>query len=255
MTPTLLDNLDTAQARIRAAELDAQRPPGGVRLLPVTKSVDAGRTAELIALLRRQDQGVALAENRIPALEAKAAELQSQGIGPIEWHFVGHIQRNKARRVLRLCKVIHSVDSLRLLESLQRQAEAEDSQHEIFLQVALTGEAEKDGMDEAELLRCFEAVAQMDRLALAGLMAMGARPDERPGSRSRQRAIFARAAALAHALHRQDGSAFVRGQAELSLGMSDDLELAIAAGSNWVRVGGALFKGLGDPRPDHDKRS
>lgn len=247
--PSLAQNLAAVQERAAAACQATGRPTDAARLLSVTKSVDASTTTQLAHLL--SDQGplpVALAENRVPALEAKIAECEALGAPPIEWHFVGHVQRNKARRVVRLCHALHAVDSLRLLEAIERVAGEEQTRVEVFLQVALTGEAEKDGMDEAELLRCFAAARGMQHLDLAGLMAMGPRPE----SGADVRHVFARAGALAHALEAEDPQAFVRGRCELSLGMSGDLEEAVAAGSHWLRIGGALFTDLPSADPAQD---
>ncbi len=247
--PSLAQNLSTVQKRATAACLAANRPSNAARLLSVTKSVDARTTTELAHLLHnRGPQPVVLAENRVPALMNKVAECKDLGAPPIEWHFIGHLQRNKARRVVRLCHALHAVDSLRLLEAIERLAGEEQTRVEVFLQVALTGEAEKDGMDEAELLRCFAAARGMRNLDLAGLMAMGPRPE----SKADVRHVFARAGALAHALEAEDRDAFVRGRCELSLGMSGDLEEAVTAGSHWLRIGGALFTDLPSAAPVQD---
>lgn len=238
MLSTLADNLHAVETRIQRAVSGSGRAPADVALLPVTKSVGSEASANLARLLG-SDRPVALAENRVDVLEAKLEAFADLDLPPIHWHFIGHLQRNKARRVVRSCAVLHSVDSQRLLEALQRLAEEEDTRLEIFLQMGLTGESEKKGMDEAELLRCMQLMPDLSRLDLAGLMAMGPRPDSGTPARD----VFARVAALAHALEQEHRELFVRNRCELSMGMSHDLEDAVSAGSHWLRVGSALFTG------------
>ncbi|MFT7677275.1 MAG: pyridoxal phosphate enzyme (YggS family) [Planctomycetota bacterium] len=244
MLSTLADNLQAVETRIQSAVSNSGRVAGDVALLPVSKSADLETSADLARLLA-ETRPVTLAENRVDVLESKLEAFAALDLPPIAWHFIGHLQRNKARRVVRSCAVLHSVHSLRLLEALQRLAEEEDTRLEIFLQMGLTGESEKKGMKEAELLDCMQVMPDLSRLDLAGLMAMGPRPDSNTPARD----VFARAAALAHALETEHRALFVRERCELSMGMSHDLEDAIAAGSHWLRVGSALFT----PREPQDQ--
>ena len=238
MLSTLADNLQAVEARIQSAASASGRRASDVALLPVTKSVGPAATAKLARLIGER-RPVDLAENRLDVLEAKLEAFAGLELPAIRWHFIGHLQRNKARRVVRSCAVLHSVDSMKLLETLQRLAEEEDTRLEIFLQLGLTGEAQKKGMDEAELLRCLALMPELSRLDLAGLMAMGPRPDAHTHARD----IFARVASFAHAIEQEHRELFVRGRCELSMGMSHDIEHAVAAGSHWLRVGSALFTG------------
>jgi PLP dependent protein len=227
-TSTLLrGNLAAVRARIADAALAAGRDPAQVRLLPVTKSVSNGMTHCLAELGELE-----LAENRVDGLEAKAALLPN-----VRWHFIGHVQRNKARRVARLADVIHSVDSLRLTEALGRAAGDLDRSLDIYLQVDFTGEDAKHGMGEPELREALAAAEQDPALEVRGLMGM-APLVEGPGHDAR--AIFGRIADLAAELVKSH-PAF---PAQLSMGMSGDLEAAVAAGSHIVRVGGALYRDL-----------
>jgi pyridoxal phosphate enzyme (YggS family) len=154
---------------------------------------------------------------------------------------VGHLQANKARRVVRLAEVVHSVDSLALLERVGRIAEEEGRTPEVYLQVALTGEAVKHGFEPADLPAAVARAADLSHVKLAGLMAMGPLEDA-PGAATR--AVFRQAAALARDLEREPSlaRAFDDGRCHLSMGMSNDLEIAIEEGSDLLRIGSALFQ-------------
>lgn len=250
----LESNLRAVRERIRRAALAAGRAAEDVELLPVTKSVSAPVALALARLLaaetpeaaRGAGRRVELAENRADELERKAAAFDEAGV-PVDWHFVGHLQTNKARRVVRLAAVVHSVDSAHLADTLARVAREEGRRPGVYLQVDFTGEASKSGLDEAGARALVADAGTREGLELLGLMAMGPL-EERPGTTTAS--VFARVAALARALEREHGLTFAGGRCRLSLGMSGDLEQAIAAGSTLVRVGSDLFRGLPqEPRP------
>jgi len=228
----LEENLCDVRQRIENAARAAGRVPGEVALLPVTKAVDAA-TARALALLGELE----LAENRADSLEKKALALEGLGV---RWHFIGHLQRNKARRVVRHASVIHSVDSVRLVSTLERLAQEENRVLAIYLQVDFTGETTKHGMDRDQLAEALALVAGSKNLELLGLMAM-APLHETPGNGALE--VFERVASLAAELERTHASRFVDGRCRLSMGMSGDLEEAVRAGSTCVRVGGALYRG------------
>ena len=227
-TPELLrSNLQEIRIRISQAAREAGRADP-VQLLPVTKSVPV----EIAACLHGLGE-TDLAENRADGLEAKATALPG-----VRWHFIGHLQRNKARRVVRHAQVLHSVDSPRLTEALARLAEEEEQDLELYLQVNFTGEGTKHGMDKGALVEALGIVASAPRLRARGLMAM-APLEYRPGHDAGS--VFSRAAALAGQL--REGQPQVLGNG-LSMGMSGDLEVAIASGSTCVRVGTDIYRGL-----------
>ena len=257
MNERLSTNLEAVRARVGKAETTAGRAPGSVRLLAVSKSVGPEITRDLFEL-----GCVELAENRAPAFEEKAAWFEDQGLRP-RWHFIGHLQRNKARRVVRRAQVIHSVDSLRLLEALERLAGEEGRELEVYLQLNAARESQKHGIDpgsrdlppeealrQGELAEVLALCSELEHVAPLGLMAMGPLVSDQPASR-----VFEEVAGLARAIAaRPDlAAAFPSAGAGLSLGMSRDLEAAVAAGSDVVRIGSALFEGLRDagaaPRP------
>jgi pyridoxal phosphate enzyme (YggS family) len=220
--------------RIAAAARAAGRDPSEVELVAVTKSATPEMAAELY------EAGCTdLGENRASALEEKhAAFLKSGRIA--RWHFVGHLQRNKARRVLRIAHAIHSVDSMALWEALARLAEEERRSPGIYLQVKLADEAAKSGLAPEELPALIER-ARSGPLPLLGLMVMAPLSDDPMAATRMAREVFERANRLARTL---PGSAFVHGRARLSMGMSADYEEAVRAGSHVVRIGGALFDGV-----------
>lgn len=229
----LRSNYQSQLERLRAAERAAGREEGSVTFLPVTKSV---RPATALALAAAG--ATALAENRAPALEEKAAAADGAET-PIEWHFIGSIQRNKARRILQRARVLHSIDSLRLLEALERIAREEELTAEAYLEVRVGREQQKHGFLPEELGPALEAAAALSqRVRLRGIMVMG------PLERGRTRAVFEEAQELARELPQRAPGLFLDDRCRLSMGMSGDLELAVACGTDLVRVGSALFEGV-----------
>lgn len=241
---TLRANLRAVRDRLDAAAGRAGRDPREIRLLPVTKSVAPEVALALAEILAGDGVGtVELAENRPAGLEAKGAAFADAGRA-VRWHFVGHLQRNKARRIARAVDVLHSVDSLRLVETLARVCAEESRRLDVYLQVNCTGEEQKHGLDPdepGELDEAVRLVAGAEALALRGLMAMGPLA-ERPGRTTPE--VFARVAALGRRLEAGWADALPNGRCELSLGMSGDLEAAVEAGSTCVRIGSDLFRDL-----------
>ena len=224
----LLDQIEQATSR-------AGRESETVRLLPVTKSVTARVAMELFGIGQKD-----LAENRIDILESKRLEFEAAGLAPV-WHFIGHIQRNKAARVVRAADVIHSVDSQRLLAALDRQATEAGRRLGIYLQVKLSGEEAKHGLSEAELAETTELARASESLELLGLMTMAPLAPDPDTARARALETFGRLAELGRTL---PAEAFAGGRPELSMGMSGDFEEAIACGTDVVRIGSALFEGI-----------
>jgi len=231
----LAANLAAVDERIAAAADAAGAAPP--ELVAVTKTVVPAVARLLAGELGRRDLG----ENRAEPFRDKSDALAGVDPAP-RWHFVGHLQRNKARRVLERCDVLHSVDSARLARTVARLTGELDRQVAAFAQVNLTGEDEKYGMAAGsdELREALEALGEAPGVRLLGLMAMGPL-DSRPGARTPDE-VFGDVRALAADL---DPALFDGGRCRLSMGMSGDLEPAIRCGSTSVRVGSALFEGLG----------
>ena len=215
----------------RLQALRAALPPG-TRLLAVSKGQPAARIREAVAAGQRS-----FGESRLQEALAKQAELAD--LGPLDWHFIGRLQANKARGVLRHFATIHSLDSLELARRLARIAAEEGLSPSVLLQVKVRPDPAKTGFEPAALRAAWPELAALAPLRIVGLMTiapLGLEPPER------QR-LFAACAQLAQEL----------GLPELSMGMSGDWPEAVAAGSTWVRLGTTLFGGRppqpADPQP------
>ena len=223
-------NLAQVRERIAAAALRSGRAPESVTLIAVTKYVEV----EFARLLIDAGQ-THLAESRPQELWRKAEALQGQ---PVSWHLIGHLQRNKVKRTLPLVKCIHSVDSLALLKEIDKHAGSPERPAEVLLEVNMSGEPSKTGMQPADLEPLLAKIASLQRVQVRGLMTMAGLE----GGLERARKEFA-------ALHEQSErlkplcppNAVLQ---ELSMGMSGDYEVAIEEGATMVRVGSALFEGL-----------
>ena len=205
-------------------------------------------TPTLVAVTKAVDDDVArfaleagcedLGENRADAFAERAQRFGALGLQP-RWHFIGHLQRNKVRRVVEHVHVLHSVDSDRLGKAVARIAEELGRPIDVFIQVNLTGEDEKGGFTADEAAAAVLLLANSPAITVRGLMAMG----PLRGIRT-PREVFEEARDLARSLEVEIGDAFGDGRCELSMGMSGDAALAAELGSDLVRVGSALYEGL-----------
>lgn len=225
-------------ARVREQVADACRRAGrdaaGVTVIGVTKYV-AADVARLVHAAGCRD----LAESRPQALWAKAEALADLDPAP-RWHLVGHLQRNKIRRTLAVGPLVHSLDSLRLLEAVAAEAGAAGVDCTALVEVNLAGDRGRTGASEAEAAAIVTAAAGLPRVHLLGLMGMASVPDGDPGSARRE---FARLRDL-----RDRFAATLPGGdrlRDLSMGMSGDYVEAILEGATMIRIGSALFAGLG----------
>lgn len=209
--------------------------------MAVTKSTDAATAFEL-ARLGAADLG----ENRTDRLAEKAQLLAALEAPPqVHWHMIGHLQRNKARTAALHAHAVHSLDTERLLATLARLSIELQRELDVYLEVELTGLPSRSGFAPAQLRPLLEAPLELGRLRLCGLMTMAAPdPQARAGELDTQddaRRTFAQLRELAASL---PAERFHGGRPALSMGMSDDLEAAVAEGADLVRVGSALFEGL-----------
>lgn len=231
---TLRNNLAAVEERIRTACNRVGRSRDEITLVAVTKSVSA-EVACLLPGLGVHDLG----EGRPQELWRKFAILQEASL-PVRWHLVGHLQRNKVDRTLPLVHCIHSVDSLRLLEAIEKESKAQNLQHsvEVFLEVNASGEEAKHGFAPGDLPSLPEALLNLRGVRVVGLMTMAAFEADPEQTRStfillRQlRDQLRPQVAPVHPLH------------QLSMGMSNDFEVAIEEGATVVRLGTILFEGL-----------
>ena len=225
--PTLQANLHALHERITKAARAAGRDPSSVRLLAVSKAFPATVIAEAARAGQR-----AFGENYVQEALAKMDELVDAGDQPLEWHFIGPIQSNKTRVSAQAFDWVQSVDRLKIAERLAKQRPANLPPLNVLLQVNVSGEASKAGVAPDQLSQLAAAVAHLPRLRLRGLMAIPAPETDV----ERQRLAFARTNTLFRQLRAEGLKVDV-----LSMGMSDDLEAAIAEGSTMVRIGTAIF--------------
>lgn len=221
-------NLGAVRDRIASAARRAGREPGAVRLVAVTKRNPAALIRPLVELGQRD-----LGENYPQELWRKAEELAAL---PVRWHLIGHLQGNKARRTYPMVRMVHAVDSLKLLRTLDDLAADLDEPAAVCLQVNCSGEAAKHGWSPEAVLADAEAIAACRNVPVVGLMTMAALGTDAEGARP----AFARLREVRDDLRSRSGLALN----ELSMGMSNDFEAAIAEGATWVRVGSALFEGV-----------
>lgn len=218
---TIAENIAKVGVRIREAAQASQRDCAAVGLLAVSKTKPAAAIREAFAA-GVQDFG----ENYLQEALEKQAELSDLAL---TWHFIGPIQSNKTKPIAEHFAWVHSVDRLKIAQRLSDQRPAHLPALNICLQVNVSGEASKSGCHPDLLPELAQAVTQLPNLRLRGLMTIP-EPTDDP---SEQRAAFARLRELQQSLN--------LGLDTLSMGMSHDLEAAIAEGATWVRIGTALF--------------
>jgi pyridoxal phosphate enzyme (YggS family) len=226
----LRDNVARVRERMAAAAIRAGRK-FGARLVAVTKYVEPA-----IARLLVTECGLTeLAESRPQELWTKAEALADLRI---EWHLIGHLQRNKVRRTLPLTALIQSADSLRLLAEIDREAAAIGCSVDVLLEVNTSGEAAKHGFQPVELPTFLPQIAALKNICVQGLMTMASLE----GGTEAARRNFTALRELRDLLSGDCPPAMHL--TELSMGMSGDYEIAIEEGATMIRIGSALFEGL-----------
>ncbi len=242
MKRKLNDNLRRVRDRVANACIRANRDPEQVTLVAVTKTVGVDVIRQLLELGQRE-----LGEARVQELSRRAAmikehrsRLRDSAGSPPEprWHMVGHLQRNKVKSLLPWAGMVHSLDSLRLAEDIDRQACAADRTVDVLLQVNAADEPQKFGVAVGAVSHLAEQIVTLPGLRVCGLMAMA--PLEADPARVTW--IFQRVAEIFADLREERfmGPEF----RHLSMGMSNDFEVAIEQGATMVRIGTALFDGL-----------
>ncbi len=218
---TIADNVLRVSARIDAAAHAVQRDPASIGLLAVSKTKPAEAVREAFAA------GISeFGENYLQEALGKQEQLTDL---PLTWHFIGPIQSNKTRAIAEHFAWVHSVDRLKIAQRLSEQRPADLPPLNICIQVNVSGEASKSGCAPADLPALATAIAALPRLTLRGLMAI----PEPTEDRAQQDAAFATVRTLQESLNLPLDT--------LSMGMSHDLESAVAQGATWVRIGTALF--------------
>jgi PLP dependent protein len=215
-------------ARMQAAANRRNRDIHQVRLIAVSKTHPARVIREAI------EAGVTdLGENRVQEAESKIVDL---GRDVAQWHLIGHLQSNKARRAVQLFDVVHSVDSIQLAHKLEQACgDLERSQLPVLIQVDLGHEATKSGVEEHELPALVEAITRCEHLKLTGLMTLPPFFEDAELTRP----FFIRLRQLRDEYQQRD--AFGDDRGELSMGMTHDFEVAVEEGATMVRIGTAIF--------------
>jgi PLP dependent protein len=224
----IADNVVRIRERIAEAARRSGRSPDSVTLVAVTKSLPTEIVGYLI-----DASCTRLGESRPQELWAKTAALADRQVG---WHMIGHLQRNKIRRTLPLVELVQSVDSLRLLEALDTEAAVIGRRVDALLEINISDDANKTGLPADELPGALGKAATLTHVAVRGLMGM-ASLEGGPDAAARD---FARLRELRDQVDAPPGVSL----AELSMGMSEDFEIAIAEGATIVRVGSALVEGI-----------
>lgn len=264
---SLKDRYAQVQERIASAAAKSGRKADQIMLVAVTKTAEPDQIRELIQM-GHQD----FAENRVQQLLQKAAIIdewmarhktmtnvpwargaaeqmlgtqgtpgaQAATLNPVRWHMIGHLQRNKAKKVIETCRLIHSVDTLRLAEEVQQVAVKRDRPVDVLLQVNCSNEAQKYGCAIAAAFHLAEQLETMLNVRLRGMMTMAAQSEKAEDARG----TFERCRELFEEI-RDSGTVSPHFNI-LSMGMSSDFEIAIQEGANMVRVGSAIF-GSGAP--------
>jgi pyridoxal phosphate enzyme (YggS family) len=217
------ENYIRVMERIERAARKVGRDPKEVKLVAVSKTVESARIKEAI------EAGVSiLGENYVQEAQKKIEEIGR----PVAWHFIGHLQTNKAKYAIRLFEMIHSLDSLPLAEELNRRAEQGGQVAKVMIEVNISGEATKFGTDEEKVFSIARGILNLNHLSLEGLMTMPPYFD----SPEMSRPYYIKLRELKEKMIREGIPL-----KELSMGMSNDFEIAIEEGATYVRVGTAIF--------------
>ena len=224
MGDPLEENYSRLCLEIRQAAERAGRAPETVRLLAVSKKMPAERLRILWGLGHRL-----FGENRVQEARVKIPEMPAGG----EWHFIGGLQTNKAKEAVEWFDVVESVDRMELGEELQKRAEASGKNLRVLIEVNVGGEAAKHGAKPEEAGALLQALNNMSRLEVRGLMAIPPFREEPEEARP----FFRKLREIRDQLEQSSGA----GLPELSMGMSHDFPVAIAEGATLVRIGTALF--------------
>jgi pyridoxal phosphate enzyme (YggS family) len=218
--------LEDVRGRIRAASVASGRNPATVKLVAVSKTQPAAAVREAYGAGQRD-----FGENYVQELLQKAEQLRD--LSELRWHLIGHLQRNKAKQIAPLVQLVHSVDTLELAGELAKRfaAAVTDRRLGLLVEVSIAGEEQKHGAAPEDLKELLQGIEALPALALRGLMCVPPFTEDPADSRRHFDAL--------RRLQEQHGGA--ARLPELSMGMTHDLEHAVAAGATLVRVGTAIF--------------
>ncbi|MZP28999.1 YggS family pyridoxal phosphate-dependent enzyme [Heliobacterium undosum] len=224
----LQENLGRVRQRIREAAMRAGREPESIRLLAVTKTVPVERIQEVV------DAGVdLLGENRVQELLDKHPQVR----GPVRWHMIGTLQTNKVKYIYDKVALIHSLDRLSLAQAIDRQAARLGRPIDCLVEVNVAGEESKHGVDRRELISFIRNVTAFEGIHICGLMTMAPYVDDPEEARPVFRDLYQLSREVDElGLQRVE-------MRHLSMGMSNDFEVAVEEGATIVRIGSSLFGG------------
>lgn len=242
----LRQNLERVLEQVEQARVAAARPPDSIRLIGVSKYVDAALTWQLVEagcseLGESRPQSIWQKHQSFVDSEAMDRHADSPPLSQVHWHMIGHLQRNKVARTLPLIEWLHSLDSVRLAEAINVEALKQSKRLKCLLEVNATEDLTKTGLPPEQAGQVLEHVLTLPGIEVRGLMSMsteGAAADQ-------ARREFESVRALRDRLQSRLGSACQLD--ELSMGMSGDFPQAIAAGATMIRVGSSLWSGLDSP--------
>jgi pyridoxal phosphate enzyme (YggS family) len=226
MSRTVAENIADITQRIQAAAIRSGRDPQGIRLMAVCKTVSPERIRQAI------DAGVTcLGENYVQEAREK---IPAVGHG-VEWHMIGHLQTNKAKYVVQLFDWIHSLDRIELALELDKRAGRHNRVLKVLVEVNVSGESSKNGANPSNVPALVRQISALPNLSLQGLMTMPPYVDDPELARPYFIAL--------RRLRDEIAAAHIPGvsMAELSMGMTNDFEIAVEEGATIVRVGRAIF--------------
>ncbi len=226
MEINIADNINTIKQRIASAALKCGRDPDSITLLAVTKTIPTEYIIKAI------DAGITLlGENYVQEAKNKIAAIGSRA----KWHMIGHLQTNKAKYAVNLFDYVHSVDRLELAQELDRRAGLINRKLNVLIEVNVSGEESKSGIPADDAPALIKQIAGMENLAVRGLMTMAPYSNNPENARP----YFSALRNLRDNISHQQISGIQ--MEKLSMGMSDDLEVAIEEGATIVRIGRAIF--------------
>jgi len=224
----LLENIKNIYRKISSASIRSGRNPFDVKLIAVTKTVGMDKIKEAIDLGLR-----IFGENRVQEAKQKITDCRLQIADcKLEWHMIGHLQKNKAKTAIQLFDLIHSLDSIELAKELNKYAEREKKIQRVLIEVKLSGEETKYGVVRENLMDLIESVSRMNNLKLEGLMTMPPFFDNAEMARP-----FFKGLRELRDNAEKSGYKLL----ELSMGMTTDFEVAILEGATMVRIGTGIF--------------
>lgn len=231
----IAENLASVKERMAAAAERSGRSPDSIKLVSVTKGRSISEIQSLLAA-----GATDIGENRIQEAQQKYDPIHSflaaSNTLKCDWHLIGHLQRNKVKSALEMFSLIHSVDSLRLLAEISRRTEVLKKQTDILIQINTTGEESKFGLDSEDVFDFMEKSLSYSNVRIVGLMTMGVFSP----SPETNRPAFALLRTLSDRIKHEKYPGIT--MQYLSMGMTDDFEVAIEEGANLVRIGRAIFE-------------